>query len=250
MRKYGVLSPLFYLCTVTILCIITSSELFPRNDYKSFKSIFTHAEKQLFMEWMNKDREILNVPPVEYMKDVERLARLENSSCNRVWRMDFVQDSLFDGSRFRILSIVDNYSKKCHALAVGKSLKGADVVDELERLKVFEGVIPERIQCDNGSEFISKEVDRWAYEHSFALDFSRPGKPTDNPYVESFNEKLKDACLSLHWFLLMEDATQNITSWKDDYNHFRSHSTLGDISPEEFINQTVLSAGCSNFGKS
>jgi hypothetical protein len=74
MRKYGVSSPLFYLCTVTILCIVTSSELFPRNDYKSFKSIFTHSEKQLFMEWMNKDRGILNVPPVEYMKDVERLA--------------------------------------------------------------------------------------------------------------------------------------------------------------------------------
>jgi putative transposase len=85
--------------------------------------------------------------------------------------MDFVQDALFNGSRFRILSIVDNYSKKCLALAVGQSMKGADVVDELERLHVVEGVVPERIQCDNGSEFISKEVDRWAYEHSVTLDF-------------------------------------------------------------------------------
>lgn len=95
--------------------------------------------------------------------------------------MDFVPDSLFGGSRFRILCIVDNYSKKCDALAVGKSLKGADVVDELERLKAFEGVIPERIQCDNGSEFISKEVDRWAYEHSVTLDFSA----LENPQIIS-----------------------------------------------------------------
>lgn len=87
-------------------------------------------------------------------------------------------------------------------------MKGADFVDELEQLHVVEGVILERIQCDNGREFISKEVDRWAYEHSVMLDFSRPGKPTDNPYVESFNGKLRDECLSVHWFLSMEDAKQ------------------------------------------
>jgi len=128
-----------------------------------------------------------------------------------------------------------------------KVLKGTDVVYELERLKVLEGVIPERIQCDNGSEFISKEADRWAYEHSVTLDFSRPGKPTDNPYVESFNGKLGDECLLVHWFLSMEDATQKITSWKDDYNHFRPHSTLRDRSPEEFINQITISAEFSTF---
>lgn len=208
---------------------------------------FMDNHKRMYRIYREEGLNLRTKRPRRNRAGAHRLERLENSSCNRVWSMDFVQDSLFDGSRFRILSIVDNYSKKCHALAVGKSLKGADVVDELERLKVLEGVIPERIQCDNGSEFISKEVDRWAYEHSVTLDFSRPGKPTDNPYVESFNGKLRDECLSVHWFLSMEDATQKITSWKDDYNHFRPHSTLGDLSPEEFINQITLSAEFSTF---
>ena len=165
-----------------------------------------------------------------------RLDRVENNSINKVWSMDFVQDALFNGSRFRILSIVDNYSKKCHSLTVGQSLKGTDVVDQLERLKLLDGFIPERIQCDNGSEFISKEVDRWAYENNVTLDFSRPGKPTDNPYVESFNGKFRDECLSVNWFLSLEDAYDKINSWKDDYNFFRPHSSLDDLTPEEFIN--------------
>lgn len=87
-----------------------------------------------------------------------------------------------------------------------KSLKGEDVSQELDNISLCEGLVPERIQCDNGSEFISKEVDRWTYENKVTLDFSRPGKPTDNPYVESFNGKFRDECLSTNWFLDMEDA--------------------------------------------
>jgi len=101
---------------------------------------------------------------------------------------------------------------------------------------LIEQNVPERIQCDNGSEFISKEVDRWAYENGVTLDFSRPGKPTDNPYIESFNGKFRDECLSVNWFLSLEDAKSKIESWKDDYNYFRPHSSLNDLSPQEFIN--------------
>jgi len=79
--------------------------------------------------------------------------------------MDFVSDALFDGRRFRCLTIVDNCSRECLAIVVGKSLRGVDVVDALEHIKISRGLVPERIQTDNGSEFISKEMDRWAYEH-------------------------------------------------------------------------------------
>ncbi len=95
---------------------------------------------------------------------------------------------------------------------------------------------PERIQCDNGSEFISKEVDKWAYENGVTMDFSRPGKPTDNPYVESFNGKFRDECLSVNWFLSLQDAKEKIDEWKWDYNLFRPHSSLKDLTPQEFIN--------------
>jgi putative transposase len=149
--------------------------------------------------------------------------------------MDFLQDALFNGSHFRILAVVDNYSKKCLSLLAGKSLKGDDVQQELSNIALCEGVIPERIQCDNGSEFISKEVDRWAYENKVTLDFSRPGKPTDNPYVESFNGKFRDECLSVNCFLSLDDAREKIEDWRWEYNHFRPHSTLDDLSPQEFI---------------
>jgi putative transposase len=95
--------------------------------------------------------------------------------------MDFVQDALFNKTRFRIFSVVDNYTKKCLSLLIGQSLKGADVRDELIIIAIKEGKLPVRIQCDNGSEFISKEVDRWAFENKVILDYSRPGKPADNP---------------------------------------------------------------------
>jgi putative transposase len=93
-----------------------------------------------------------------------------------------------------------------------------------------------RIQCDNGSEFISKEVDRWAYENKVTLDYSRPGKPTDNPYVESFNGKFRDECLSVNWFLSLEDASEKIEQWKWEYNHFRPHFLWMIILPKNLLN--------------
>jgi putative transposase len=197
---------------------------------------FTDNHKRVYRIYKEEGLNLRTKRPRRNRAGAHRLERVENNSVNKVWSMDFVQDALFDRSKFRILSIVDNFSKKCHSLAVGQSMRGADVVDQLEHLKVLEGLIPERIQCDNGSEFISKEVDRWAYENGVTLDFSRPGKPTDNPYVESFNGKFRDECLSVNWFLSLEDARMKINSWKEDYNFFRPHSSLDDLTPEEFIN--------------
>ena len=164
-----------------------------------------------------------------------RLERLLTPDINKPWSMDFVQDALFNGSRFRILVVVDKYTKKCLSLLVGQSLKGVDVQEELGNIAFMEGTCPVRIQCDNGSEFISKEVDRWAYQNKVTLDYSRPGKPTGNPYIESFNGKFRDECLSVNWFLSLEDASDKIEQWRREYNHFRPHSSLDDYSPQEFI---------------
>jgi putative transposase len=103
-----------------------------------------------------------------------RLERLNHQAINQVWSMDFVQDALFNGERFRVLTVVDYYSKICHGLLVGKSLKGIDVVEELSRICTIEGCKPVRIQCDNGTEFVSKDVDLWAYSNGVTMDFSRP----------------------------------------------------------------------------
>lgn len=92
-----------------------------------------------------------------------------------------------------------------------------------------------RVQTDNGSEFISKSLDKWAYEHGVTIDFSRPGKPTDNPFIESFNGSLRDECLNIHWFLSLEDAQDKLDQWRREYNHERTHSSLNNMTPAEFI---------------
>jgi putative transposase len=94
---------------------------------------------------------------------------------------------------------------------------------------------PERIQSDNGSEFVSRVLDKWAYENGVTLDFSRPGKPMDNATIESFNGSFRDECLNVSWFLSMEDAQEKIEKWRRDYNEFRPHSSLGDLTPRQFI---------------
>lgn len=144
--------------------------------------------------------------------------------------MDFVSDNLFNGRRFRALTVVDNFSRECLASHAGKSLKGEDVVRIMEALRV-----PVRIQTDNGSEFISKSLDKWVYEHGVTMDFSRPGKPTDNPFIESFNGSLRDECLNIHWFLSLEDAQEKPDNWRREYNHERTHSSLNDMTPAKFI---------------
>ncbi|ENO9331615.1 IS3 family transposase [Salmonella enterica] len=149
--------------------------------------------------------------------------------------MDFVSDNLFNGRRFRALTVVDNFSRECLAIHAGKSLKGEDVVRIMEALRVPDKRLPVRIQTDSGSEFISKSLDKWAYEHGVTMDFSRPGKPTDNPFIESFNGSLRDECLNIHWFLSLEDAQEKTDNWRREYNHERMHSSLNDMTPAEFI---------------
>lgn len=164
--------------------------------------------------------------------------RLERPGLERLYQccsMDFVSDALFDGRKFRALTLVDNLSRQCIAIRVGQSLKGVDVVCAMEEIKQQQRIIPERIQVDNGSEFISKEFDRWAYENKVTLDYSRPGKPTDNPYIESFNGSFRDECLNVNWFLSLEDAVEKIAAWREEYNGFRPHSSLNNLTPNEVV---------------
>ena len=153
---------------------------------------------------------------------------------NEAWSMDFLSDALFDGRRFRILSVLDVFHRECLALQPAQSITGADVADVLERLTTVHG-LPQRIHVDNGSEFISKAVDKWAHDNGVTLVFNRPGKPTDNPFIESFNGSFRDECLNVNWFLNLEDAAQKIEFWRMDYNMNRPHSSLGDVPPRTYL---------------
>jgi putative transposase len=171
-----------------------------------------------------------------------RLDRNPASSLNECWSMDFVADQLFDDRKFRALTIVDNYSRKCVAIHVDQGIKGDQVVAVMESLKAWDGTVPQKIRVDNGSEFISKALDKWAYDNNVILDFSRPGKPTDNAYIESFNGSLRDECLNVNWFLSIEDAREKIESWRLEYNTFRPHSSLNGLTPQELIEKEHLTS--------
>lgn len=150
------------------------------------------------------------------------------SQKNERWSMDFVSDQLFDGRRFRVFALVDNHTREALALHASPRIRGMDVVKVLERVTVEHGK-PESIQLDNGPEFISKDLDLWAYWNGVRLDFSRPGKPTDNATIESFNARFRQECLNEHWFMSLMDAQEKIEAWRADYNRIRPHSSLGNL---------------------
>ncbi len=164
-----------------------------------------------------------------------RRARPGVSAIDQCWSMDFVADNLFNGRRIRALTVVDNFSRECLAIQVGQGLRGDDVVAVMERLKQLQKRVPGRLQTDNGSEFISKTLNQWAYENKVTMDFSRPGKPTDNTLIESFNGSFRDECLNVHWFLSLEDAPEKVEHWRQEYNQQRPHSSLNNQTPEEFV---------------
>ena len=131
--------------------------------------------------------------------------------------------------------MIDNWNRKCLKIEPGKSLRGDDVVQGFNEIVAFEGVSPRRIKVDNGREFISKALDKWTCDNEVELDFSRPGKPTDNPLIESFNGSFRDDSPNLYCFVSFKNAQQKINEWNHEYNNVRPHSALANLSPEEFI---------------
>jgi putative transposase len=153
---------------------------------------------------------------------------------NEQWAMDFVSDSLFNGRKIRTLNVLDLFSRECLAIEVDTSLSGLRVARVLERL-IGSRSVPKSITIDNGTEFTSKVFDQWAYEKGIKLNFIQPGKPTQNGFVESFNGKFRDECLNENWFLSLNYAKELIEKWRIDYNAQRPHSSLNNLTPEEYV---------------
>jgi len=179
-------------------------------------------------------------PPKRRKAVKHREERFLAKGPNHAWSIDFVADQLQDGRRFRALTAVDVFTRESVAIEVGQSLRGEDVVRTLNRLK-HGGQTPRFLFCDNGSEFSGQAMDLWAYQNGVKIDFSRPGKPTDNAFVESFNGTFRDECLNVHWFETMAEAKQLIEAWRQEYNGSRPHRALEDLTPSEFASQYAAS---------
>jgi putative transposase len=159
--------------------------------------------------------------------------RTEPTRRNERWSMDFVHDMLFDGRRLRVLNVVDDFTRECLAIEVDTSVGGQRVGQVLDRV-IAERGRPDILLTDNGPEFTGRALDAWAHERGIKQHFIEPGKPMQNPYVESFNGKLRDECLNEHWFVSVMDARHITGVWRMDYNRTRPHSSLGNRTPEEF----------------
>jgi putative transposase len=194
---------------------------------------WTLGKNQAYRLYTEEALQLRSKLPKRRKMAVGRRERFTPRRPNEAWSMDFVADQLTNGQRFRALTIVDVFSREALAITVGQHLRGEHVVDTCNQL-VARRRAPKRVFVDNGSEFSGRLLDLWAYHHGVQIDFSRPGKPTDNCFVETFNGSLRDECLNVHWFESLEDAKEKIEGWRQDYNETRPHQALNEQTPAEF----------------
>jgi putative transposase len=155
---------------------------------------------------------------------------------NEIWSMDFLHDACANGGRIRILTIVDDFTRTCPGLLVRSSIPGHRVTSFLDQRSMLNGY-PRSIRVDHGPEFTGTHFQQWAVQRNIEIQYTRPGKPTDNAYIESFNGKLRDECLNEHWFLNLKHAQGLIEKWLTEYNTERPHSSLGNMTPYEFVKE-------------
>ena len=165
-----------------------------------------------------------------------RQGRPEVGGANEVWSLDFMADQLFDGRPFRILTVLDVHTREALSTAPRASFRAAQVVEVLDHLTRVRGR-PRSLRVDNGPEFAGRLLDHWAYLNKVEIDFSRPGTPTDNAFIEAFNARLRAECLNASWFLSLADARDRIEEWRIHYNEERPHSALGNLTPRAFAEQ-------------
>lgn len=201
--------------------------------------------KRVYRLYRESDLVMKRVRKRRHRSSVQRSQRPSAHRANETWSMDFMADETYDGRRFRILTVVDDFTRECLAAEAGQRMTGRLVKATLEQVALRRGALPDRIRVDNGSEFTSKVLDHWAYGAGVKLDFSRPGKPMDNGIIEAFNGRLRDECLNANWFLSLPDARQKLAEWRRHYNAERPHSALGNLAPAEYaaLNRREVEAG-------
>ena len=164
------------------------------------------------------------------LASAQRAPAYEARKRNEKWSMDFVADRLEGGRPFRVLTVIDQFTRECLKLEAAALMSGSRAVECLEWIAELRGY-PKSITVDNGTEFCSKAVDGWAYRKGVKLEFIRPGRPVENGFIESFNGRLRDECLNTHLFWSIEDACEKIEAWRVDYNTRRPHSALANLPP-------------------
>jgi len=160
------------------------------------------------------------------------------TSPNDCWSMDFMSDNLYSAHHFRTFNVIDDYNRELLAIEIDMSLPSARVIRVLDRVAEYRGY-PKRLRQDNGSEFISHALELWAERHGVKLDFSKPGKPTQNAFIERFNRTYRNEILDCYLFDSLTEVRDITDSWIEEYNYERPHESLNDLPPKiyEKLNQ-------------
>ena len=178
----------------------------------------------------------------------ERQPLVRPEQPNEVWSMDFVFDELANGRKVKTLTVVDDCTKESVQIIADTSIPALYVTRVLDQVKADRG-LPKVIRTDNGPEFAGHKMLDWAVRNGVELRFIQPGKPVQNAYIESFNSRFRDECLSQHWFASLSHMRSIIDNWRHDYNHYRPHSTLGYVPPAKFAAQCRQRAGGIESGR-
>ena len=226
-----------------------------RNDQALRKALGRHATEHPgwgyrgLMDWLMRDgftdnhKRVYRVYAEEGLQLGQRKRRQksryrgskldEPTRLNELWTMDFLSDQLMNGRVFRLLAVIDVFSRRCLALEADTSIGGARVARVLSRLVETHGS-PEVIGTDNGPEFRSRQMDQWAYRKGVKLHFIKPGTPTQNAYIESLNSQIRKRLLDVHWFEDLEEVRHHAEQWRITYNTIKRHGSLNRKTPEEF----------------
>jgi putative transposase len=183
--------------------------------------------------------QLRNKTPRRRVKAKLRDDRRPATQPNETWAMDFVHDQLATGRKIRVLTVVDTFSRFSPIVDPRFSYRAQDVVAALEQACSTIGY-PTTIRVDQGSEFVSRDLDLWAYGNGVTLDFSRPGKPTDNAYMEAFNGRFRTECLNAHWFMTLADSQEKLEAWRRYYNEERPHGAIGNKAPIHLQNRSDI----------
>jgi putative transposase len=157
---------------------------------------------------------------------------------NEVWSYDFIFDQTADGKRLKVLPVVDEYTRECVVMLVGRRLTAKEVIKALARAAVRRGM-PEHLRSDNGPEFIAEAVKGWLSQEGTATLYIEPGSPWENAYSESFNSRLRDELLNGELFYSLKEAEVLLEQWRRAYNEERPHSSLGYVAPAVFARKCV-----------
>ena len=228
------------------------SQKHPRYGYRRITALLRREGREVNSKRVQRAR---RVEGLQVSRKQRRMRRVGESTAQRqqaayrghVWSWDFVEDQTERGTRFRVLTLLDEYTRECLAVHVAWSIRAADVITVVEAAMARFGV-PEYLRSDNGPEFIAYAIQDWLKDKGVKTIYITPGSPWENAYIESFHDKLRDECLNRELFGSLLEAQVIIEQWRVEYNGLRPHSSLGYRTPEEFaahVGSLRLQSGCA-----